>query len=127
MGWFKRLAKPRQSVPFKQSGSTGLQRQDFFLKMMPPVLPVPLALVWISGGFEILGGLGLLVPQTRRFSSWGLIALLIAVYPANIHMMLNPEQFAEFASPLALYIRMPFQFVFIAWAWWIGRPEPSAK
>ena len=101
--------------------------QELFVRMIPAYLPYPLALVWISGAFEILGGLGLLVPRTRRFSSWGIIALLIAVYPANINMMLNPEDFADLASPLALYIRMPFQFVFMAWVWWVARPDTASK
>ena len=65
------------------------------------------------------------MPKTRRFSSWGLIALLIAVYPANVHMMLSPDEFADVGSPTLLYIRIPFQFVFMAWAWWVGRPDEA--
>ena len=96
--------------------------QDFFVSMMPPYLPLHVELVWLSGVFEILGGIGLLVPKTRRFSSFGIIALLFAVYPANIHMMLHPELFSDVGSPAMLYARMPFQFVFMAWAWWVGTP-----
>jgi len=97
---------------------------DFFLDIVPPFLPEPLALVYISGVFEILGGLGLLIPQTRRWASWGLIALLISVYPANIYMALNPEIFeAKGFTEWTLYARLPFQFIFIAWAWWVGKPE----
>ena len=101
--------------------------QELFVRMIPSYLPYPLALVWISGVFEILGGVGLLVPQTRRFSMWGIIALLVAVYPANINMMLHPEDFADIGSPFALYIRMPFQFVFMAWVWWVATPDRSSK
>ena len=97
--------------------------EAFFVSMMPPYLSFHVELVWLSGVFEILGGVGLLVPKTRRFSSYGLIALLIAVYPANIHMMRHPELFADVASPLGLYLRMPFQFVFMAWALWVGQPN----
>ena len=60
-----------------------------FVSIVPPYLPEPLALVYISGFFEILGGIGLLIPQTRRAAGWGLLALLVAVYPANIHMLVN--------------------------------------
>jgi uncharacterized membrane protein len=111
------------SVFYTAVGVMHFTHVDFFLRSIPPYLPYPLALVWLSGVFEILGGLGLLVPQTRRFASWGLIALLFAVYPANIHMWLNPELFSDLGSPTALTLRMPFQCLFIIWAWWIGRPD----
>jgi uncharacterized membrane protein len=113
------------SAAYTIAGISHFTNVDFFLDIMPPYLPFPLALVWISGVFEILGGLGLLVPKTRRLSSWGLIALLLAVFPANIHMMLNPDQFADIGPPAALYIRIPFQLVFMAWVWWVGRPDTT--
>ena len=98
---------------------------DFFLRAMPDYLPAHLELVWLSGVFEILGGLGLLVKKTRRFSSFGIIALLFAVYPANIHMAMHPAEFADLGmTPLGLYVRLPFQFVFMAWAYWVGTPDP---
>jgi uncharacterized membrane protein len=91
-----------------------------FVRIVPKYLSAPLALVHISGFFEILGGLGLLIPATRVWAAWGLIALYIAVFPANIYMLtnnisLNPKK------PIprwALWARLPFQLVFIAWAYW---------
>jgi uncharacterized membrane protein len=91
-----------------------------FVRIVPKYLPAPLALVYISGFFEILGGIGLLVPATRVWAAWGLIALYLAVFPANIYMLthnisLNPKK------PIprwALWLRLPFQFLFIAWAYW---------
>jgi len=91
-----------------------------FVRIVPDYLPAPLALVYISGFFEILGGLGLLLPATRAWAAWGLIALYVAVFPANIHMLthnisLDPKK------PIprwALWLRLPFQLVFIAWAYW---------
>jgi len=91
-----------------------------FVRIVPKFLPAPLALVYVSGFFEIAGGVGLLVPATRVAAAWGLIALYIAVFPANIYMLthnisLNPKK------PIprwALWARLPFQFLFIAWAYW---------
>ena len=91
-----------------------------FVRIVPNYLPAPVALVYISGFFEILGGVGLLIPATRVWAAWGLISLYIAVFPANIYMLtnnisLNPKK------PIprwALWARLPFQLVFIAWAYW---------
>lgn len=89
----------------------------FFVAIVPPYLPSAHALVYVSGVFEILGGVGVLVPATRRFAGYGLLALLVAVYPANIHMAMNPEQFPD-ASASALLVRLPFQFLFAGAVWW---------
>jgi uncharacterized membrane protein len=76
----------------------------------------------VSGVFEVLGGLGILHPATRVRAGYGLLALLVAVYPANIHMALHPELFPDLSS-MALYGRLPLQFVFAAAVWWSTRPE----
>ena len=68
----------------------------------------------------------LLIPKYQRLAAWGLIALLVAVYPANIYMAMNPQLFPEF-SPTGLWIRLPFQFVFIAWAWWFTRKDEAGE
>jgi uncharacterized membrane protein len=97
-------------------------RPRFFEQIVPPYLPWPLALVYISGYFEILGGCCIMIPAVRRLAGWGLIALLIAVFPANIHMAVNnvvPEG-ATF-TPLQLWLRLPLQLVFIAGVWWCAR------
>ena len=98
---------------------------EFFIAIMPPYLPWHAALVYISGVFEILGGIGILVPATRRLAGWGLLALLVAVYPANIHMAMNPELFPDM-PPAALYGRLPLQFVFAVIVWFAMRPSPAA-
>ena len=104
-----------------------------FVSIVPPYLPEPLALVYISGFFEILGGLGLLIPQTRRTAGWGLLALLVAVYPANIHMLVN-EIYLEGMprEPWLLWLRMPLQFFMAAgvlWAsgLWPWKQKPRAE
>jgi uncharacterized membrane protein len=96
-----------------------------FVRIVPPYLPAPYALVLISGAFEVLGGLGLLVPATRRFSSLGLIALYVAVFPANVYMATHgvqplPDSPVE---PWMAWARLPFQAVLIAVAWWVGKSE----
>ena len=113
------------SLFFIVAGAMHFANAEFFLAMMPPYLPFHHELVAISGVFELLGGLGLLVPQTRRFASLGLFLLLIAVYPANVHMMLHPDQFADLGPPIGLYIRMPIQFLFLAWVFWIGKSDSA--
>ena len=89
---------------------------------MPPYLPAHVELVYLSGLFEILGGVAVLAPGIRSQAGWGLILLLFAVYPANLHMALHPELFPD-VSATALYGRLPFQFLFAAWAYWATRPE----
>jgi uncharacterized membrane protein len=96
----------------------------FYLKLMPPYLPWHLPLVYLSGIFEILLGLLLMIQKYTRLAAWGLIALLIAVFPANIHMAMNTELFPH-VNPNYHWIRLPFQGVFIAWAYWFTRPDRS--
>ena len=95
---------------------------DFYLSIMPPSFPMHLEAVYISGLFEILGGIGVLLSKTRKLAGWGLFVLLIAVYPANIYMALTPEAFPDI--PLsALYFRLVLQFLFFYWASSVTRPS----
>lgn len=95
---------------------------DPFVRIVPAALPAPRALVLVSGFFEILGGLGLLVPRTRRAAAWGLIALYVAVFPANVNMAINNLPLGDHVlPPVVLWLRLPLQAVFIAWAWWFTR------
>ena len=97
---------------------------EVYLKIMPPALPAPRLLVAVSGLAELaLGGL-LLVPRLRVLAGWGLIALLIAVFPANVFMWQHAERFAVPAWVLAA--RLPLQAVLIAWAWAYTRPRRPA-
>lgn len=84
---------------------------------MPPFLPAHREIVAVSGFFEMLGGLGVMLPLTRSAAGWGLIALLIAVFPANIYMALDTEKFGKLAPAWILYGRLPLQFVLIWWVW----------
>jgi uncharacterized membrane protein len=85
--------------------------------IVPPYIPAPDAMVALSGVAEAAGGLGLLVPTTRRWAGWWLVATLIAIFPANIEMALHPERYEQHVpgGRAGLYARLPFQAVFIAW------------
>ena len=88
---------------------------SFFLKIVTPYLAFHLELVYLSGGFEIIFGLGLLFKKTRFYASWGLVFLLIAVYPANIYLAFNeiPQEAINVSSFMASWVRLPIQFVLI--------------
>jgi uncharacterized membrane protein len=76
----------------------------------------------VSGVFEILGGVGLLVPATQRLAAWGLVALYVAVFPANVNMALHRIPLGKMEMPVwALWARLPLQGVLIAWAFWFTR------
>ena len=93
-----------------------------FRKIVPPSFPNPGALVAISGVFEVLGGISLLSKTLRRLAGWGLILLLVAVFPANVFMATHPHQAGSDNIPQwALWVRLPFQGVLIAWAWFVSR------
>jgi uncharacterized membrane protein len=100
-----------------------------YLAMMPPYLPWPEALNIISGAAEIAGGASLLVPETRRLAGWGLIALLAAVFPANLHVALHGWKGYDLA-PWLLWARLPFQPLMMALVYWASiarRAEKLAK
>ena len=104
------------------SGVLHLAKPEVYLPMMPPYLPAPLPLVYVSGVFEILGGVGLLVPRLRRWAGLGVIALLVAIFPANIHIAMNDIPIAGHDMPLwAHLLRLPLQGVMIWMAWWVSR------
>jgi uncharacterized membrane protein len=105
-------------------GVTHFVRPAGFVAIVPSWLPAPYALVVISGFFEILGGVGLLVPRVRRAASYGLVALYVAVFPANINMAVHDIQPEGLHIPPALlWGRLPLQIVFIAVALWVGRDD----
>lgn len=120
----KRFLKYLLAIGFVAAGVYHFVNPAFYLKMMPPYLPAHLFLIRLSGFFQIALGIALLVPTFSRLAAWGIVALLIAVFPANIYMASNTELFSEF-SRTALYLRLPFQMVLIAWAIWFAREKSS--
>ncbi|MBF9223510.1 DoxX family protein [Hymenobacter ruricola] len=89
-----------------------------YLAIMPPQLPQPRALVYVSGVFEILGGAGLLLASTRKIAGWGLLALLVAVFPANVYMALIHEQLG--IPGWVAWGRLPLQLPLLWWVWRIA-------
>lgn len=94
---------------------------DFFVGIVPPWVPWPLAAVHVSGVLELLGALGVLLPATRRWAGLGLFLLTLAVTPANVHMWLHPELFPKF-SETALTLRLLVQVLLLACIAWSTRP-----
>ena len=96
----------------------------FYLAIMPPYLPWHGPLVFLSGVAEVLLGALLCVRQTARLAGWGLVAMLLAIVPANLHMALHPGLFPQF-PPIALWLRLPVQGLLVAWAYHYARRGAS--
>jgi len=116
----KRILQWIFGIVMVMAGINHFFNPTFYLRMMPPILPAPLFLIYLSGIFEIALGILLLIPKFTRLAAWGLIALLIAVFPANVYMAMNTGLFPEFNST-AIYLRLPLQIVLIAWAYYFTR------
>ncbi|NML67562.1 hypothetical protein HHL22_20365 [Hymenobacter sp. RP-2-7] len=106
---------------FAAAGTLHFLKPETYLRIMPPALPAPRLLVALSGAAEVAGGLGLLWPATRQLARWGLLALLLAVFPANVYMLQLHEQLG---IPLwALWARLPLQPLLMWWVWRAARPR----
>ncbi|MGB1245302.1 MAG: DoxX family protein, partial [Porticoccaceae bacterium] len=119
--WWKKLVLFGLAAFFINVGVDHFVNPDFYLNIMPPSFPLHAEAVYISGFFEVVGGISLLIPRLRKIAGWGLVALLIAVYPANIYMAITPQAFPDIPVTL-LYVRLAFQFVFFYWAYSVTRP-----
>jgi uncharacterized membrane protein len=114
------------ALGFVAAGVNHVAMPAVYLGMMPPWVPRPEAANAIAGAAEILGGVGVLHPRTRRTAGWGLIALLIAVFPANVHVARLGRMPGFDVSATTLWWRLPFQAGFIAWVWWCAL-SPQAQ
>jgi uncharacterized membrane protein len=117
-GLFKMLLLGLLAILFIYAGVMHFLNPKPFLNIMPEWLPNHLELVYVSGVFEILGGVGLLLPWTRKYAAWGLIMLLFAVFPANIHMAIRDKELIDGQGSLGWksWARLPVQFFLIKWA-----------
>ena len=125
-GWWKKIVLFGLAAFFINVGVDHFVNPEFYLSIMPPAFPLHLEAVYISGFFEVLGGVGVLIPRLRKIAGWGLVALLVAVYPANIYMAITPEAFPEVSVEL-LYVRLAFQFLFFYWAFSVTRPAYNGR
>ncbi|MDO8678989.1 MAG: DoxX family protein [Acidobacteriota bacterium] len=109
---------------FILAGLNHFRNPGFYINIMPPYLPWHRELVAISGVAEIALGALLLFRRWSVLAGWGLITLLVAIFPANVHMAMHPELYPSI-SPAALLWRLPVQGLLIAWAYWYTRQPRS--
>lgn len=107
-------------VVFLGTGVLHFLKPAAFISIMPHYIPYHKALVFITGTAEILGGLGVMIPLTQRWAAWGLIILLIAVFPANIHMTVQAFRYQGWQSfyTAMTVLRLPLQFLLMYWVYW---------
>ena len=120
MNWIKPISKYLLAIFMIGAGTMHFVNPAFFLKIVPQYLPLHKELVLVSGICEVLLGILLLIPKCSHLAAWGIIALMIAVFPANIHLFQNQDLMP--ASPIVHLLRLPLQGVFILWAYWHTRP-----
>jgi uncharacterized membrane protein len=116
----KAISKYVLGILFILAGLNHFLNPDLYMSIMPPYLPQHLFLVYLSGVFEVLLGVLVLIPRWTKLAAWGLVLLLIVIFPANLHMALNAQDFS-FIPAILLWLRLPFQVVLIAWAYWHTR------
>ncbi|MGI8899130.1 MAG: DoxX family protein [Pyrinomonadaceae bacterium] len=117
----KSILKYLLAVFFVLAGFNHFVNPTFYLEIMPPYLPWHLLLVYLSGFFEVALGILLLIRRFMHIAAWGLIALLVAVFPANIHMAIHHELFPGYRA-MTLWLRLPLQFVLMALSYWYTLP-----
>jgi uncharacterized membrane protein len=118
----KKVALYSTAIFFIAAGARHFIMPEFFMLMMPSYLPVPLTLIYISGLFQIIGGIGLMIPSVRSFSAWGLMVLLLAVLPANVYLWTHHVHLPEHYDPSwYLMLRIPLQFLLIAWMYMFAK------
>ena len=124
MKWVKLGSLILMGVFYVFGGFNHFANADFYKPLMPPYLPAHDFLIALSGAAEIGLGLALFVPATRRIAAWGIIALLVAVVPANIHVAIYvvPMGTATEGYGIWNWVRIAFQPVLMLWAWWHTRP-----
>ncbi|MEP6786980.1 MAG: MauE/DoxX family redox-associated membrane protein [Acidobacteriota bacterium] len=111
-------------ILFVAAGANHFIDPQFYESIMPPYLPWHYALVIVSGVAEVVLGAALLIPKLSRAAAWGIIMLLFAVFPANIHMAMNPELYPTIPA-IFLWLRLPLQGLLVLWAYWYTRDTPA--
>ena len=120
MATLKRISLYAMAMFYVVAGANHFLQPEFYLFMMPPYLPWHHMLVFVSGVIEVLLGILLLPVVTRKYAAWGIILLLIAVFPANLYMAQMGGE-THGLAPVVVWLRLPFQLLLIAWAYWHTR------
>lgn len=120
----KLASRAALSLLFVGAGALHFRAPGAYLPVMPPYLPQPLALIYLSGAAELAGGLGVWPRATRRWAGWGLLALLLAVFPANLEMALHGTEHLGWSVPRWVWwARLPGQPLLMAWVWSVTQGE----
>ncbi len=131
MGIGRQIARVVLALGMGTAGVLHFLRTPDFVAIVPSYLPWPRMLVLVSGVCEISLGVGLLIPRLQHASAWGLIALYVAVFPANVNMAIHHLALGnQPVSEGLLWARLPVQGLLIAWAYWVGRDSgvvPKAR
>jgi uncharacterized membrane protein len=125
MGVAKRILLWLMAAFYVAAGVMHFTRPDYYRPMMPPYLPWHDALIHLSGAAEVGLGIAVLIPPLRPLAAWGIVLLLIAVFPANVHIAQHdvPVFGAAEGAGIGNWLRLPLQGVLIAWAWWYTRED----
>lgn len=124
MSILKKIALGLHALLYTAAGINHFISAEFYLNIMPEFIPAHKFMVAASGVAEILVGLGILLPQTRKLAAYGTIAMLLIFMTVHIDMVVRMAEFPD-APPAFLWARIPLQFVLIAWAWWLSK-KPKA-
>lgn len=127
MNRFLPAARALAALMFVSIGVLHFTHTALFVHIMPPYVPMHREAVLVSGFFEVLGGLGLLWSRSRRAAGVGLLLLLASVYVVNIEMALHPRPLMDgtLVPPWAAWGRLPLQFAFAAWVFWVSDQRPT--
>lgn len=126
MAKLKRWARYVFGVLFILAGANHFRATAFYVSIIPDYLPWHLQLVYMSGAAEIALGVLLFFRRFASLAAWGTIALMVAVFPANLQMALHSERYPQF-DPAMLWWRLPLQALLIAFAYWLTRRTCNAR
>lgn len=132
---FSKLKRPLRyvmGVLYAVAGVLHFVVPELYVQIIPPIFPAALALVYLSGVAEIAVGVGVLIPDTQRYAAWATVALLIAIFPANVYMATSGVVIGGMPgggdpSELVRWGRLPLQGVLILWALWYTRTSDASQ
>ncbi len=128
MKWYKIGFQILLALAMIVIGAVHFTDPEPFVKIVPDYLPYHLELVYLSGFFEVLAGVGLLIPRVSRAAAWILVVLFITVFPANIYQAVNNIAVPALPhDPPLIWLRLPFQAFLVAWAWWFTSDNSSVR